>query len=322
MRVLVADKFEKSGIDGLTALGCDLISEPDLADDSLQAAIANHSPDILIVRGTKVTEPMISGSSLKLIIRAGAGYNTIDTSAASEAGIFVCNCPGMNAAAVAELAFGLILSLDRRIPDGVNDLKQGVWNKKKYSKANGVKGATLGLVGMGSIGKEMVPRAQAFGMTVLCHSAHLSDAEATSLGVTKASSLNDLAAKSDIVSVHCSLRPETKGMIGVAFFGAMKPGAKFVNTSRAEVVDEAALIDAVKSGKVTAGLDVFADEPTTGEGTYDGPLKELPGVYCTHHIGASTDQAQEAVAAETVRIVQVFMASGTPPNVVNSPKGQ
>ncbi|MBS1724271.1 MAG: hydroxyacid dehydrogenase [Armatimonadetes bacterium] len=317
MRVLVADKFEESGLDGLAALGCEVISEPDLQGDALGEAIRQHGPEILIVRGTKVEGAMFEGSPIKVIIRAGAGYNTIDVATATKNGIKVCNCPGKNAQAVAELAFGLILALDRFIPDNVNDLRSGRWNKKTYSKAKGIYGCTLGLVGMGMIGQEMVPRAKAFGMNVLAHSTWMTDADASNFGVSRAASMEDLAARSDIVSVHSSLRPETKGLVGGPFFAAMKQGALFVNTSRAELVDQTALVAAVKSGKIRAGLDVFENEPTGGEGEYDGELRNLPGVYCTHHIGASTEQAQEAVAAETVRIVKEFMATGMAPNAVN-----
>src|SRR5687767_12968531 len=164
MKVLVADKFEKSGLDGLKAAGCDVVHDPDLKDEALTEAISSSGADVLVVRGTKVTGPMLEAGRLSLVVRAGAGYNTIDVKTASERGIYVANCPGKNSIAVAELAFGLILALDRRIPDNVNDLKQGRWNKKEYSKARGLFGRTLGLVGVGRIGQEMIPRAQAFGM--------------------------------------------------------------------------------------------------------------------------------------------------------------
>src|SRR6187397_802208 len=164
MKVLVADKFEKSGIEGLKAAGCEVVYEPDLKDDSLTQAIASSGADVLVVRGTKVTTPMLDAGRLSLIVRAGAGYNTIDVAAASTRGIYVSNCPGKNAIAVAELTFGLILSLDRRIPDNVAALRAGTWNKKEFSKAAGLYGKTLGLLGFGSIGQELARRAQAFGL--------------------------------------------------------------------------------------------------------------------------------------------------------------
>ncbi|MGE0001772.1 MAG: NAD(P)-dependent oxidoreductase [Fimbriimonadaceae bacterium] len=317
MRVLVADKFEESGVEGIEALGCEVTVDPALKEESLIEAIRSQQPDVLIVRSTKVPAAAFQYTSLRLAIRAGAGYNNLDTQAAAAVGVPVCNCPGKNAAAVAELAFGLILALDRRIPDNVATFRKGVWDKAGFGKAKGIAGATLGLVGFGQIGQEMVPRARAFGMHVLVHSQWLDAVTAASHGVALATSLTDLASRSDIVSVHCSLRPETKCMLGSEFFSAMKPGAFFVNTSRAEVVDEAALLEAVRSGAIRAGLDVFEGEPAVSQGEQDSPWKAVDGAYVTHHIGASTNQAQEAVAAETVRIVREFMATGTAPNVVN-----
>src|SRR6202011_3261074 len=143
MHVLIADKFEQSGRAGLEAIGCEVSFQPDLKDDALVASIAELKPDVLVVRGTKVTEPMLATGSLKLIVRAGAGYNTIDVAAASRRGIYVSNCPGKNSIAVAELAFALLLSLDRRVPDNVIELRAGKWNKKEYSKARGVFGRTI-----------------------------------------------------------------------------------------------------------------------------------------------------------------------------------
>jgi D-3-phosphoglycerate dehydrogenase len=167
MKVLVADKFEKSGLDGLKEAGCQVVYEPDLKDDALTQAIARTGADVLVVRSTKVTEPMLEAGNLALVVRAGAGYNTIDVRAASRRGIYVSNCPGKNSIAVAELAFGLILALDRRIPDNVAELRAGKWNKKEYSKAAGLYGRRLALIGIGSIGQEMIRRAAGFGMNVL-----------------------------------------------------------------------------------------------------------------------------------------------------------
>src|SRR5690349_12260730 len=146
MRVLIADKFEQSGLDGLKAAGCDVSFQPGLNGDALAKEVASWQPDVLVVRSTKVTEPILAAGALKLIVRAGAGYNTIDVAAASRRGIYVSNCPGKNSIAVAELAFALILALDRRIADNVIALQQGVWNKKEFSKARGLFGRTLGLI--------------------------------------------------------------------------------------------------------------------------------------------------------------------------------
>jgi D-3-phosphoglycerate dehydrogenase len=317
MRVLVADRFEKSGLDGLKSLGCDVLYEPDLKDEALTEATGSSGAEVLIVRSTKVTRPMLEAGRLSLVVRAGAGYNTIDVEAASERGISVANCPGKNSVAVAELAFGLILALDRRIADNASDLKRGAWNKKEYSKARGLFGRTLGLLGVGGIGKEMIPRARAFGMPVVAWSRSLTPERAQALGVERKDTPAGVAASCDIASVHVALKPETKGLAGAEFFAAMKPGAFFINTSRAEVVDEAALEKAVREKGIRAGLDVFAGEPTGGSGEVSAPIFQLPGVIGTHHIGASTEQAQEAIAAETVRIVREYIEAGRAPNVVN-----
>ncbi len=317
MKVLVADKFEKSGLAGLKALGCEVFNEPDLVDDALMNRLSESEAAVLIVRSTKVTRAMLEASKLSLVVRAGAGYNTIDVAAASERGILVTNCPGKNSLAVAELAFGLMIACDRHIPDNVIQLRQGKWNKKGFSKAAGLYGRTLGLIGMGNIGQEMVTRAKAFGMHVVACSRWMTPDVAAAMGIGHAKSTEEMAGRSDFISVHVALTPQTKGSLGKSFFDKMRPGAVFVNTSRGEVVNQAALLAAVESKGIVAGLDVFEDEPAGGEGTYDGPLKDSPNVYVTHHIGASTEQAQEAVADETVRIVREFMHTGIAPNTVN-----
>src|SRR5438874_6686200 len=317
MRVLIADKFEQSGRDGLQALGCDSFFQSDLKDDALVSAIIDHQPDVLVVRGTKVTEPMLAAGPLKLIVRAGAGYNTIDVAAASRRGIYVSNCPGKNSIAVAELAFALILALDRRVADNVIALRAGEWNKKEFSKARGLFGRKLGLVGLGKIAQEMIPRARAFGMPVVAWSRSLTPEKAELLGVERMNSPLDVARAADIVSVHVALKPDTKMLINEAFLAAMNDGAYFINTSRGDVVDQNALIEAIHAKGIRAGLDVFAIEPTSAVTDFEDPIANETNVYGTHHIGASTDQAQEAIAAETVRIIKTFKETGQVPNVVN-----
>ena len=317
MKILIADKFEQSGRDGLQAMGCEISFQPDLKDDALVEAIAKEQPDVLVVRGTKVTEPMLAAGPLKLIVRAGAGYNTIDVAAASRRGIYVSNCPGKNSIAVAELAFALILALDRRIADNVVALRAGEWNKKEFSRARGLFGRTLGLVGVGKIGQEMIPRARAFGMRVVAWSRSLTAEKAEQLGVERKETPLEVARAADIVSVHLALKPDTRLFIGPEFFAAMRDGAYFINTSRGETVDQQALLDAIHAKGLRAGLDVFAIEPTSAVAEFNDPIANETRVYGTHHIGASTDQAQEAIAAETVRIVRAFKETGQVPNVVN-----
>jgi len=320
MKVFIADKFEESGRTALERAGCEILYQPDAKDDALTEALRASGAEVLVVRSTKVTRPMLEAGHLSLVVRAGAGYNTIDVETASERGIYVANCPGKNSIAVAELAFALILALDRRVPANAQDLTRGVWNKKEYSKARGLFGRTLGLIGVGGIGREMVPRARAFGMPVAAWSRSLTSDRAKELGIEREDSPLAVAAAADIVSVHVALKAETKGLIGEEFFRAMKPGAFFINTSRAEVVDQEALARAVQENGVKAGLDVFAGEPAGGTGEVSDPIFQLPGVIGTHHIGASTDQAQEAIAAETARIVVEYKRTGRAPNVVNLTK--
>ncbi|HEV8202705.1 MAG TPA: 3-phosphoglycerate dehydrogenase family protein [Pyrinomonadaceae bacterium] len=317
MRVLIADKFEQSGRDGLQALGCEISFQPDLKDDALADAIRKEAPDVLVVRGTKVTEPMLEAGPVKLVVRAGAGFNTIDVSAASKRGIYVSNCPGKNSIAVAELAFALILALDRRIADNVIALRQGEWNKKEFSKARGLFGRTLGLIGVGKIGQEMIPRAHAFGMPVVAWSRSLNAERAAALGIELKSSPKEVAAVSDIVSVHLALNSETRNFVNADIFNAMPEGSYFINTARGEVVDQPALVAAMRNRRIRAGLDVYAVEPTSSAGEFHDEIVKEEGLYGTHHIGASTDQAQEAIAAETVRIVKEFKETGKVPNVVN-----
>ena len=326
MRVLIADQFEQSGIDAIVAAGCDVIYEPAVADQQLADALTASRPDVLVVRSTKVTEPMLANTSLSLIVRAGAGVNTIDVNAASRRGIYVSNCPGKNSIAVAELTFALILALDRRIAENVSDLRAGKWNKKEYSKARGLFGRTLGILGYGNIGQEVARRALAFGMRVVVWSRrfqHAPDPGSRILDpgvdsrVTVVHSAEAVAEQADILSVHLALAGDTRNLVSGSILDRLKPGSYFVNTSRAEVVDHAALASAVRNRGIRVALDVFAHEPASSTGEFSDPLLSLPGVIGTHHIGASTEQAQEAIAAEAARIVRVYKETGKVPNVVN-----
>ncbi len=318
MKVLIADKFPDEKIDELRSLGCETMYDQSLKDDSLLSALHTQQPDVLIVRSTKVDADMIKADrGLNLIIRAGSGVNTIDVETASARSIYVANCPGKNAVAVAELAFGLILALDRKIPDNVIQLRDGRWNKKEFSKASGISGRTLGVVGVGRIGKEVISRARAFGMHVIAWSRSLDQQKARLLGIDYRKSPEALARDADIVTIHLALTSETTGRIGNTFFQAMKPGACFINTSRAEVVDERALLLAIAEKGIRAGLDVFAEEPAAKEGEIKSSLTESPNVYGTHHIGASTEQAQNAVADETIHILREFLRTGKVANCVN-----
>ncbi|MBI5374999.1 MAG: hypothetical protein HZA77_06160 [Candidatus Schekmanbacteria bacterium] len=316
MKILIADKFPDKQIDEIKKMKVVLEYAPKLKSEELPEAA--KEADILIVRSTEVHADCIEKSSkLSLIIRAGAGVNNIDMKAASERGIYVANCPGKNSIAVAELAMGLILSLDRSIPDNVMDLRAGKWNKGKYSKADGIFGKTLGVIGVGQIGKEVIKRAIPFGLKVVAWSRSLTPEASAELGATYYPSVKELIPQCDIISVHLALKPETRGLISKELIAAMKPGTLFINTARAEIADEAAILEAVKAGKIRAGLDVIKDEPEAKEGEFTGAIGKLPDVYVTHHIGASTEQAQDAVASETVRILKNYISQGIVDNWVN-----
>lgn len=317
MRVLIADKLPDSARTHLQAAGLQVHSDPSLNGETLAAALREVDPDVLVVRSTKVQAAHFAAArSLQLVVRAGAGVNTIDLDAASSRAVYVANCPGMNADAVAELTFGHILNADRRIADNVRDLRGGEWKKKVYSKAAGLKGRTLGVIGCGDIGRAVIARAHGFEMPVVAWSRSLDERTAKRLGITRADSAIAVAQQADVLTVHLAMTPATRGFVGEAIFEALRPGAIFVNTSRGEVVDEPALMRAVRERGLRVGLDVLWDEPAS-DGGFSPALAQLDGVYITHHIGASTSQAQEAVAADACRIVLEWAATGSAPNCVN-----
>ncbi|MBT8400848.1 MAG: hydroxyacid dehydrogenase [Rhodothermia bacterium] len=318
MKVLISDKLEESVVRQLTDAGFDVSMNAALTGDELRQAVGEKQPNVLVVRSTKVpAEVMDASRQLELIVRAGAGYDTIDVPAASDRGIFVSNCPGKNAVAVAELTLGLILALDRKIADNVIEARSGRWNKAAFSKADGIKGKTLGIIGLGNIGREVAIRAKAFDLNVMAWSRSLTRDKASELGVTFADTPLVVAAHSDIVSFHVAATPDTKALADRPFFQEMKDGAFFINTTRSSVVDEDALKWALENKGIYAGLDVFASEPAAKHGEFESDLAQHPNVYLTHHIGASTAQAQQAIADEALRVVRVYAEKGEVENCVN-----
>ncbi|MFZ1083198.1 MAG: 3-phosphoglycerate dehydrogenase family protein [Candidatus Kryptoniota bacterium] len=315
MKILIADKLSDKTVSALQKFGMEVSVNAELTADNLPQAIGEA--DILVVRSTKVTSKTIeSAQNLSLIIRAGAGVNTIDLAAANSRGIYVSNCPGKNTEAVAELAIGLLIGADRQATNATCDLRNGSWKKKEYSKARGLKGRTLGIIGLGTIGKAVARRAQGLEMKVIAWSRSLTKEAAEQLNVTHVPDLKTLAQQSDAVSIHIAHKEETHHLINKAFFDCMKIGAIFINTSRGEVVDTQALKNAIRTKKLRVGLDVFENEPTGGEAPFADT--ELAGMAIgTPHIGASTDQASEAIADEVVRIVKSFQETGVPLNTVN-----
>jgi len=319
VRILYADSVDEHAVDRLAAAGHSPVVRSELTAESLPDAIVGY--EVLVVRSTKVTAETIAASEgLGLIVRAGAGTDNIDSAAASASGIYVCNVPGRNAIAVAELAMGLILALDRRIPDNTADLRHGKWDKKTYTSADGLFGKQIGIIGLGDIGLAVAERAKAFGMTVIAQrKANRSDAALAairSIGIRLVDTQSELLASSDIVSIHVPKSDNTLGMVDDAFLAAMPDGAYLINTSRGDIVDEEALLRALDTGRIRAGLDVWNNEPGSGQDSFTSPLARHPGVVGTHHIGASTDQAQRSVADGTVETIESYL-NGDPINCVN-----
>jgi D-3-phosphoglycerate dehydrogenase / 2-oxoglutarate reductase len=316
MRLLVADKMDLGAFEELKVLGIEIVSRPELTRETLPAAL--EGVGILVVRSTEVTgEAIGQGKQLNLIVRAGAGVNTIDVPAASARGVYVANCPGKNAIAVAELTLGLILALDRRIPDATADLRAGRWEKTRYAAARGLLGQRIGIAGLGAIGLEVLSRARSFGLEPHAWSRSLTATRATRLDVGYARSLEDLAARSDVFTIHLPLKRETRGMVGRKVLEALPDGAIVINTARSEVLDYEALADLIPKKGLRVGLDVFADEPDNGSAPFEPALLGRGTVYGTPHIGASTEQAQRAIARETARIIRAYITEETVPNVVN-----
>ena len=321
MNILIADRFEATGVEKLASMGCTVTQDADLSGESLVQAVKDGNPEVLIVRSTLVDQATLdSAARLKLVIRAGAGYNTIEYKYAREKDIAVANCPGMNSIAVAELAFGLMLALDRRIVDNTLDLRRSVWNKKEYSKvsrARGLKGRTVGIVGLGQIGAGIARRAKAFEMELLYADVIEYPELEQELGIRNVD-LDTLYAEADFITLHVPLNDRTRHMVSTAQFTKMKPTAVVINCSRGGVVDQAALVKALDDGWIAgAGLDVYETEPGAADKTFADPVMSHPKVYGTHHIGASTEQAQLAVADEVVRIVEQFKTTGDVLNCVN-----
>jgi D-3-phosphoglycerate dehydrogenase / 2-oxoglutarate reductase len=311
MHLLFADRLPQQTLVDLEARGHVCVMEPELKAGDLAGRISGF--DGLVVRSTRVERPVFEAADrLALVIRAGAGTNTIDTDAAASRGILVSNVPGRNAAAVAELTMGLLLAIDRRIADNVADLRNGHWDKARYSKASGLLGSTMGIIGLGSIGFAVAERAAAFGIDVQSLAKPgrpaYAVARAEELGITMCDSMGDLLSSSDIVTLHVPSSEDTRHLVDADFLGQMRNGAILLNTSRGDVVDERALLEALNAGSVRAGLDVFADEPGPAEGPWDSPVAKHPNVVATHHIGASTEQAQRAIAAGVTEIVDAFVA--------------
>lgn len=319
MRILVADRFPGWARARIADRGHDCAYEPDLQADQIAGRIRGR--EVLVVRSTRVSTAVFAAAdSLRLVIRAGSGVNTLDCDAAADRGICVSNVPGRNAVAVAELALGLLLALDRNIPDNVADIRAGRWDKTRYANARGIFGRRIGVVGLGQVGLAFAERAAALGAEVFAVAKPGRPRpvleRAGAVGVTFVAGLDALAQTCDVLSFHVPATDTTRDLVGRDLLELVRPGTIVLNTARAEIVDEDALIEAMDAKGVRAGLDVLAGEPSQGAGSIDSRLARHPNVYATHHIGASTEQAQNAVAAEVVRMIEAF-EDGVMPHCVN-----
>jgi D-3-phosphoglycerate dehydrogenase len=315
MKILIADKLSAKTVSDLERAGAEVVVKPGLTADELSSALKDV--EVLIVRSTKVKASAIEAAPcLSLIVRAGAGVDTIDLDCASSKGIYVANCPGKNTDAVAELAMGLLIASDRRIVNASVAMRSGAWEKKEYGKAQGLKGRTLGVIGVGTIGKAMIKLAKGFEMNIAAWSRSLTEENAAKLGIGYCADAKEVARQADAVSVHLEANPETRHFIGEEFFKCMKDGAIFINTSRGDVVDTEALKEAIRHKHLRVGLDVYENEPAVADPVFqDTELAKM--IAATPHIGASTEQAAEAVAEEVVRIVEAYKKTGKPINAVN-----
>jgi len=314
-KVLISDALASQGIEVLDqAPGIEVLDRPGIAPGELLEAI--REVEGLIVRsGTKVTRSMIAAApKLRVIGRAGIGVDNVDVSAATERGIAVLNTPEGNNITTAEHAISLLLSLARHIPAATASLKAGSWEKKKFTGME-IYNRTLGVVGLGNIGRIVALRAQGLGMKVVAYDPHISREVAVRLGV-ELTDFDELLSRADAISVHVPRNKDTEGLLGAEAFARAKRGVLIVNAARGGIVDEAALLEALESGQVGgAALDVFSEEPPPAQ----SPLIAHERVICTPHLGASTEQAQVNVAVAVAEQVRDYLLHGLVQNAVNVP---
>ena len=325
MKILIADKLDPSAKLALEDIGHEVQETHSVNSDDLDQHI--QGIEVLVVRSTRVTaDALKAADQLSLIVRAGAGVDNIDVIAASDLGIHVCNVPGKNAAAVAELTFALLLAIDRHVVGGASDLRKGTWNKREYSIADGLMGKTIGIIGLGGVGLSVAERAKAFGLRVMGQRRSGRSPETEQrirqIGIRLTDTLEELVTHSDVVSIHVPFNEQTVKLVDEDLLRSFKDGAILINTSRGEIIDEPALIQAMNERGIRAGLDVFCDEPASGEITITSALASHPSVVGSHHIGASTMQASRAIASGVIDSIAGF-ESGNPLNCVNeAPSGE
>lgn len=315
-KVLVADPISERGVAELAAGGAlEVIVKTGLKEDQLLEIIGEFSG--LVVRSqTKATAKLLAAATkLRAIGRAGVGVDNVDVEAATKRGIIVMNTPGGNTISTAELAFSLLLSLARNIPQANATMKAGKWDRKNFEGTE-LNGKTLAVIGMGRIGTEVAKRAKAFGMTVLAYDPYLSASRASALQVELVESLDELLPRADFITLHMPSTLETHHMLGAERIAKMKKGVRIINAARGDLIEVGALYEALKSGHVAgAALDVYEVEPPPAE----FPLRELPNVVLTPHLGASTAEAQENVGIEVAQAIRAALLEGEIRNAVNMP---
>ncbi|HEX4416224.1 MAG TPA: hydroxyacid dehydrogenase, partial [Lacipirellulaceae bacterium] len=312
-RVIVLDTLAPEGLEMLEAApGVEFEVRTGLKGDALRDALAEF--DGAICRsGVKITPEALEGNRrLKAIVRAGVGTDNIDKDAATKQGIVVMNTPGGNTLSTAEHTIALLLALSRNIAPAYQSLREGKWDRNKYMGTQ-VAGKTLGIVGLGRIGVAVAKRARALEMNVIGYDPFMSKDRAKELGIEPVDTVEALLPRVDYLTVHTPLTDETRGLVGMAQLEKLKPGVRLVNAARGGIYDEAALAEGLKSGKIGGvALDVYATEPCT-----DSPLFGLPGVVCTPHLGASTEEAQTQVAVEAVELIVAYLTTGAIRHAVN-----
>jgi D-3-phosphoglycerate dehydrogenase len=312
-RVLIADKLESAGVELLRSAGIEVETRLGLKGDELASALREF--DACIVRSQpKITaECLENPGKLRAIARAGVGVDNIDVPAATRKGVVVMNTPGGNTVSAAEHTIALLLALARRVPSADAVMKAGGWDRNKFVGTQ-VAGKTLGVIGLGRIGREVARRAAGLDMQVIALDPFVTAARAAELGYAVAASLDELLPKVDFLSIHVPLSDETKSLIGANELALMKPSARILNVARGGIVDEKALAEALSSGTIAgAGVDVFSVEPIAA----DNPLVKAPNVVLTPHLGASTVEAQESVAVEAAQLIADFLLRGQVANAVN-----
>ncbi|PIW86103.1 MAG: phosphoglycerate dehydrogenase, partial [Nitrospirae bacterium CG_4_8_14_3_um_filter_50_41] len=311
MKILISDNLAPEGITIFKEAGMEVDARTSTPAEELAGMIGEY--DGLVIRSaTKVTEGLLKHAArLKVVGRAGTGLDNVDIAAASRKGIVVMNTPGGNTITTAEHTLAMIMSMCRNIPEATASLKIGKWEKKKFTGIE-LYGKTLGVIGLGNIGKNLAQRARSLGMNVIGYDPYMTEEMARSLGVSLVS-LDEIYAQSDIITVHTPLSPETRYLINSETISRMKNGVRLVNCARGGIIKEADLLEALKSGKVAgAALDVFENEPPLGN-----PLLQLENVVVTPHLGASTSEAQVNVAVMVAKQMVEYLKTGVARNARN-----